>query len=446
MSILKVLQEGFSGLATIQGGSAIRSCPLVLRYDVGHGSSHNAHDGDVSVWSSRTDGVVRFTVSGPAFSVFDGEIDFVRTMMPSRDTPFARWSLAEIEGCETRQWSLTLSWELVADSITSAQVRRVATGLRDAADRAFHTVLMGRKVATSRHWNQIRRDQELFDVRWELNELVGLAPVKAFVDRLAAEKQVAARRAAEGLEVPPSSPHLVFTGNPGTGKTTVARLIGRLYKSLGLLKKGHVIEAERATLIAPYLGQTAARTMAVCESALDGVLFIDEAYSLDVDGRDYGREAIETLLTFMERNRGRVVVVMAGYPEEMEQLLDSNPGLRSRFDATIHFPDHSDSELMDVLTALFDEYDYHLTDNARSRLIDHVASIPRGRGFGNAREMHRLFRHLVGTHAAWVCPGDGDQIDPDADLSTIDAHMIPEPHGVLRPARDLIQVLNPGYL
>jgi stage V sporulation protein K len=233
----------------------------------------------------------------------------------------------------------------------------------------------------------------------ELDNLVGLHNVKDLVNRLNAQDHVSKLRAAQGLVAVSPSPHLVFTGNPGTGKTTVARLVGRLYKQLGLLSKGHVVEVDRSTLIAPYLGQTALRTKAACEKALGGVLFIDEAYSLDVGGNDYGMEAIETLLTFMEANRGKIVVIVAGYPDEMDKFLDSNPGLRGRFDATIHFDDYSVDEMMQIFENLLTESEYDITDAASLEVRCLLDAVSQREGNSNAREVRTLFNELVAEHA-----------------------------------------------
>jgi len=232
-----------------------------------------------------------------------------------------------------------------------------------------------------------------------LNKLIGLAPVKEIVQQLVARQRVEKLRARNGLKKVLPSPHLVFTGNPGTGKTTVAHLVGELYLHLGILKKGHVVEVNRSGLVAAYVGQTALKTRAVCTQALGGVLFIDEAYSLMGDGNDFGAEALEELLTFMEAHRGEFVVIAAGYPAQMETLLSSNPGLRSRFDTVVHFPDFSDSELLSIFEKLVAENDYVLRGAALSAAKFLIRNMERGTSFGNGREMRRLFHQVLDVHA-----------------------------------------------
>ena len=185
----------------------------------------------------------------------------------------------------------------------------------------------------------------------ELDELIGLEQVKEEVHSLANFVKIQKQREKKGLKIPKMSLHLVFTGSPGTGKTTVARIVARIYKDLGVLKKGHTVETDRSGLVANYVGQTATKTNAIVDSALNGVLFIDEAYALVPTANknnDYGQEAISTLLKRMEDDRDRLVVIVAGYTNEMKRFIDSNPGLQSRFNRYINFPDYTSGELCDI--------------------------------------------------------------------------------------------------
>jgi SpoVK/Ycf46/Vps4 family AAA+-type ATPase len=269
------------------------------------------------------------------------------------------------------------------------------------------------------------------DVLAELDAMTGINEVKELVRGLVDQHRVNAMRTAHGLKAATLSPHLVFTGNPGTGKTTVARIVARAYHAVGLLKKGHVVEVGRTDLVAKYVGQTAIRTTEVCRRALGGVLFIDEAYSLNKEsGNDFGHEAVETLLTFMENHRGEFAVVVAGYPREMGEFMAMNPGLTSRFDTTVRFPDFSDDELCEILLAMFGEHEYVLGPGAKERLRESIAALPRNHGFGNAREMRKLFGAIIGSHSRWVSSLGGE---PSRDiLRTIPADLIAVPRDATR--------------
>ncbi len=234
----------------------------------------------------------------------------------------------------------------------------------------------------------------------ELNELIGLGNVKEEVRTLANFVKIQKQREAQGLRTPKMSYHLVFTGSPGTGKTTVARIVARIYKDLGVLKKGHTVETDRSGLVAEYMGQTAIKTNAIIDSALNGVLFIDEAYSLvpeDGNGRDYGQEAISTLLKRMEDDRDKLVVIIAGYTNEMKRFIDSNPGLQSRFNRYISFPDYTAKELTDIFKMYAQKNQYVLTPKAERLLQQRLDSVVhhKDRNFGNARYVRNIFEKCI---------------------------------------------------
>ena len=233
----------------------------------------------------------------------------------------------------------------------------------------------------------------------ELDELIGLESVKEEVHTLANFAKIQQQRKAQGLKVPKMSFHLVFTGSPGTGKTTVARIVARIYKDLGILKSGHTVETDRSGLVAEYVGQTAIKTNAVIDSALNGVLFIDEAYALVPEhaGSDYGQEAISTLLKRMEDDRDKLVVIIAGYPNEMKRFIESNPGLQSRFTRYINFPDYTDKELFDIFKLYLNKNQYTITDDAAELLKNNFTYVVanKTKNFGNARYVRNLFERAV---------------------------------------------------
>ena len=231
----------------------------------------------------------------------------------------------------------------------------------------------------------------------ELDALIGLSAVKSEIHRQAAVLRVEGLRSKAGLKGTAITRHLVFTGNPGTGKTTVARLVAGIYRALGLLSTGQLVEVDRSELVAGFLGQTAIKTAEVVASAEGGVLFVDEAYSLS--GDQYGTEAIDTLVKEMEDKRHDLVIIVAGYPAPMARFIAENPGLASRFRTTIDFADYTDTELWEILRQLAQRADYDLAEGCRDQFTELVAAAPRGPSFGNGRFARNTLEGAVGRHA-----------------------------------------------
>ena len=241
-------------------------------------------------------------------------------------------------------------------------------------------------------------EQSLESLLEELNSLVGLETVKKDVHSLLNFIKIANLRKKKGMKVPAISYHLVFTGNPGTGKTTIARLIAQLYYKMGLLSSGQLIETDRSALVAGYLGQTAIKTQKVIQSAIGGVLFIDEAYSLAKEDQDsYGQEAIETLLKAMEDHRDELVVIVAGYDELMHRFIESNPGLRSRFNKYFHFPDYTGEELAAIFERFCTTNGYTINAESRNYLYVEFTKLYEKRepNFGNARTVRNVFENAI---------------------------------------------------
>lgn len=268
------------------------------------------------------------------------------------------------------------------------------------------------------------KDNSDVNIDDELNALVGLKSVKSEVNTFRNFIKIQNERKKLGLPIPPASYHLVFSGNPGTGKTTLARIMAKILKELGILAKGQLVETSRSDLVAGYVGQTAIKTNKVIDEALDGVLFIDEAYTLARDSEnDFGQEAIDTLLKRMEDDRDRLVVIVAGYTNEIKTFIESNPGLSSRFNRYIEFPDYTKKELIDIFMRLAGKYHYSLSEKAKhalSDLLDDSLS-KEGEHFGNGRFVRNLFEKIIECQANRLATEDLSKVNIN-ELSETDVN------------------------
>jgi hypothetical protein len=258
----------------------------------------------------------------------------------------------------------------------------------------------------ARRWLEELESAALPAAVQKLERMIGIENVKSEIRQMIDFVEIQRKRRSAGLKSEGVSLHLVFTGNPGTGKTTVARYIGEIYGALGVLADGHLVEAHRDDLVAGYIGQTAIKAKEKIQEAVDGVLFIDEAYSLNAEtgGRDFGSEAVSTLITEMENNRHRLAVIVAGYPEKMRNFIDMNPGLSSRFTRYIEFPDYKPEELFQMFNIFAENEDYQLAEDAASALREHLTLVHlmKGAEFGNGRYVRGMFEAAKEKHATRV--------------------------------------------
>ena len=255
-----------------------------------------------------------------------------------------------------------------------------------------------------------------------LNNLIGLDKIKHDVRELTDFAKVQKARSDAGLKSVPVSLHLVFTGNPGTGKTTVARILAKLYKNIGILSKGQLVEVDRSGLVAGYVGQTAIKTQEQISAALGGVLFIDEAYALSQKQDEFGRESIDTILKAMEDHRDDLIVIVAGYTEPMEEFINSNPGLRSRFNKYIEFPDYSLDELMGIFDLNCKKYDYIVEEETRNHVREKLAAekLANRENFANARAVRNLFEDIITNQARRIAQMESPSLEDFRTISNDD--------------------------
>lgn len=279
------------------------------------------------------------------------------------------------------------------NDINQDKLNKYIQYLNDVKEKQYKITKCVKTETSFKKEHEENEELTLEQLQLQLNEMIGLQGVKLEVSTLVNVIKINNIRKSRGLKTTNTTNHLVFTGNPGTGKTTVARVLAQIYKRLGVLEKGQLIEVDRGDLVAGYIGQTALKTKEKIEEAMGGILFIDEAYTLVKGENDFGQEAIDTLLKAMEDYRDSFMVIVAGYPNEMEQFLESNPGLRSRFNKIIRFEDYTEKELYLIFDSICQTNGYEMSDEAKKIFKNHLKIICKNRpaNFANGREMRNIF-------------------------------------------------------
>ncbi len=288
----------------------------------------------------------------------------------------------------------------MAKDLNAFRNERILTLVEQGEITICEAFIMMRKSSspTTKGDVEISREERIAQIQRELSLLIGLKSVKQLIQEIQAFVEIQQRRISVKLNSEPVVLHMIFKGNPGTGKTTVARIIGKLFREMGVLSKGHIIEVERADLVAEYIGQTAQRTREQLRKAYGGILFIDEAYSLARGGeKDFGKESIDTMVKAMEDQRSDLIIILAGYSKPMEDFLQTNPGLNSRFPIAIDFPDYSAFELFKIAEGMLKQRDYQLNKAARRKLFRIIEDMKKKdqSNFGNAREIRNLIEKSI---------------------------------------------------
>ncbi|MYT71724.1 MULTISPECIES: right-handed parallel beta-helix repeat-containing protein [unclassified Streptomyces] len=408
-----------SGLVVARDGD-----PTVLRTTVRETGKNGLYIGEGG--KGRYEDCVLSATRYPAVHVGAEALPVLRNLLvtdAAEDLSMDEGARPETEGCVSRGVENAV-WPAPGTPAGAASaagpVKAAAAGRPGAPDGTTATA-----DASGGDGDEETPEESLEDLLAELGLLVGLERVKHDVASLVKLMQMVRRREEAGLAAPPLSRHLIFAGNPGTGKTTVARLYGRILAAVGLLDRGHLVEADRSSLVGEYVGHTGPKTQRVFEEAMGGVLFIDEAYSLTpaAGSNDFGHEAIATLVKLMEDHRDSVVVIVAGYPDEMEHFIDSNPGLASRFSRTLLFEDYDTPELVSIVEHHAERHQYRLTDSAREALSAFFEATPRGERFGNGRTARQTFQAMTEGQAYRVA----EMAAPDeTDLITLRPQDLPE--------------------